>query len=1022
MSKASPEKNPANPSNTLSSASLRRVFLLAATTMIVTFFGEIVVMFILPHVLPKDHTEWTEALWDATFLSAILVALILPLLLRYRKRTLQDGQGAMRLQYALNQHAIVSITDATGRITFANDLFCQVSGYSREELLGQNHRLLGSKEHSREFFVGMWRTIAAGSIWRGELCNRNKSGGLYWVQTTIIPFMNEAGKPVEYVAIRTDITAQKTMKHAAEEHSVTLNTILDNLGEGVYSLDVEGKLNYINAEAQRLIGWSFDELAGKQLHNIVHHHSPNGSSMPPAECPIALAMQNNQIYRSREETFFRKDGTHFPVAMTGSPLHLAGASIGSVAVFSDISEELLLQRRLIEAKDAAEAATAAKGKFLANMSHEIRTPMNAILGMLNLLQNTELTARQLDYAKKTEGAAKSLLGLLNDILDFSKVEANKMTLESEPFRLDRLLEDLSVVLSANVGDKDIEVLFDIDETLPAVVQGDALRLQQVLINLGGNAVKFTTKGQVVLALRNLGNLGNSVAIEFSMQDSGIGIASENQAHIFSGFSQAEASTTRRFGGTGLGLAICKRLVELMGGDIRISSTVGVGSNFSFTVELPIVREVPMELFRPAQPNQAPRRVLVVDDNPIAGDLMLRMVQSLGWPADLARSGAQALEMVRTLRAFNDDPFPYPVVLIDWQMPEMDGWETTRRIREVSQQCTGPEPTLIMVTGHGHETLAKRSAEEQDMLNGFLVKPTTAAMLFDAIIDTTHCNSGLRQRAKGRISKRQLAGMRILVVEDNLINQQVADELLSAEGASVSLAANGQLGVDAVAAATPQFDVVLMDIQMPVLDGYSATRLIRDQLGLNNLPIVAMTANAMASDSEACLAAGMNEHIGKPFDIAKLVSVLIRITGFEAVQHEPQIEDATRSNEPTLIKIPGLDLATALAAMSGMSSLYVNIAKDFSALLESFVPELRATLAANEQKTAMMRLHTIKGNAGFLGAADLAKKAAEMEAMCEVDTGRTQWTLELDALAVIIQNTRTLLQQAIDQLIPNTEGD
>ena len=679
---------------------------------------------------------------------------------------------------------------------------------------------------------------------------------------------------------------------------------------------------------------------------------------------------------------------------------------------------------LVKSEAAADAANLAKSQFLANMSHEIRTPMNAIMGLLNLLQSTELTTRQRDYASKTEGAAQSLLGLLNDILDFSKVEAGKMTLESEPFHIDKLMRNLSVVLSAYVvGTKDIEVLFDIDPDLPWVVRGDAMRLQQVLINLGGNAVKFTSEGQVVLSLRKLAETENTVTIRFAVQDTGIGIAPEHQAHIFSGFSQAEGSTTRRFGGTGLGLAISKRFVELMGGDIQITSQQGVGSTFSFTLEIPTV-DVSMELQAKAQAQPIPpsilsQCVLVVDDNLIAAELTLRMVRSWGWTAELATSGKEAVERISAQCATATTEFPYPVIYMDWKMPEMDGWEATRQIRELADRNKLPQPSVIMLTAHGREMLSHRTEAEQELINCFLVKPATAAMLYGAWMDAQSGNAGIRKLTKGRSSTRQLTGMRILVVEDNLINQQVAEELLSSEGAIVSLAANGQLGVDAVAAAAPQFDVVLMDVQMPVLDGYGATRAIREELKLKDLPIIAMTANAMASDRHACLAAGMNEHIGKPFDMAKLVSLLIRMTGLHA---DVALSDTPDGSSPStsaslapdqpVPKVAGLDIQTALNRMAGMRSLYVRTAKDFVKIMDRAVPELQLCLNTGDKQQAMMQLHTLKGNAGTLGATEMAAQAATLEKLCKASAGLVECKAALAQFAVLVRDTQDKMREAI----------
>jgi two-component system, sensor histidine kinase and response regulator len=461
----------------------------------------------------------------------------------------------------------------------------------------------------------------------------------------------------------------------------------------------------------------------------------------------------------------------------------------------------------------------------------------------------------------------------------------------------------------------------------------------------------------------------------------------------------------------------------MGGNIALASVVGQGSTFTFVLEFPVARDIPVELALLKVGGLAPRRVLVVDDNPLAGDILLKMVRSWGWEADWASSGEAALEMIAKAQGQFPAALAYPTVYMDWQMPQMDGWECTRRLRQWAAQHQLPAPTIIMVTAHGRETLAQRSESEQNLLDGFLVKPVTASMLYDSLMDASTGNAAIRQFAKGRSSQRQLEGMRILVVEDNLINQQVADELLSSEGAMVSLAANGRLGVEAVAAAAPQFHAVLMDLQMPVLDGYGATRAIRQQLGLTQLPIIAMTANAMASDRDACLAAGMNEHIGKPFDMAQLVSLLIRITGF--APPEMQAVRAVQEPNPTQAQsaaqaqpgVAGLDLAAALNRMAGKQALYTKAARIFSKSLATLVPALRAQLLGADSAAATMLLHTIKGNAGTLGATALASKAGALEALCHTPQGLQQCVQELDALADEVHSTQEKLGQALAQLEP-----
>jgi len=495
---------------------------------------------------------------------------------------------------------------------------------------------------------------------------------------------------------------------------------------------------------------------------------------------------------------------------------------------------------LVQATEAAQTASTAKSQFLANMSHEIRTPMNAILGMLALLRKTSLDARQADYASKTEGAARSLLGLLNDILDFSKVEAGKMTLDAHAFSIDQLLRDLSVIVTANIGAKPVDVVFDIDPTLPRHLVGDAMRLQQVLINLIGNAIKFTAQGEVALSMKVVTQDAEAVTLEIAVRDTGIGIAPENQAKIFSGFTQAEASTTRRFGGTGLGVAISQRLVALMGGELQLTSALGEGSCFHFGLTL-------------------------------------------------------------ALASAEDDTFDEGVPL------------------------DGPS---IKAVGTGGQ---------------------------------------------------RLAGIRLLVVEDNLNNQQVARELLEDEGAIVQIANHGLEGVEAVAAADPPFDVVLMDLQMPVMDGFTATERIRQELGQRVLPIVAMTANALASDREACLASGMNDHVGKPFELDHLVSVLRRHAGRAALAAPLAVAGA--ATPPDVIvaaTAAGVQIDAALNRLGGKRDIYEHMLRRFLGDLDSAPGALQASAAANDAPAMARLMHTVKGVAATLGAVALAAEAANCE--------------------------------------------
>ena len=1263
---------------------------------------------------------------------------------------LRDNDALLRV---IHMHAIVSVADRAGRIVEANDAFCRISGYSREELFEQTHRIVNSGVQTARFWVEMWQTVAAGQPWHGEVCNRRKDGSFYWVDTLIAPFVDAEGKVEKYISIHTDITASKNAARELARERQRLDNILEGTSVGTWEWNVETGAIVVNDRWAQIVGYTLAELMpttlktwshlthpddlgratvqleqhfkgevdvyecevrlkhkaghwvwvlgrGKlfsrtddgrprwmagtlmdvtdrkqveaalrasrslldktgriagvggwevelatqtivwsdqtcRIHDREPGHQPSMEEAvnyyaPEAQTVVAQAVQrcidsgeafdielplvtakgrtiwvrsvgerecadgqtvrlvgtfqditarhrleaevrrknelvtsvienlpcglsvfdaelqlvasNNEFKRLLDfpDTLFVGGKTRFEdvirykaargeygsgnveatvqaiverarqrtephqferVRPDGIPLEIRGGPMpggGFVTTYTDISarhraeaelqrasallrgsidalddayalfdaadrmvlcnqpfrdlyplcadlmvpgarfediiragaergqyaeaigrvddwvaermtvhrqpSSLLTQRlgdgrilrigerrmadghtvgyrvditEFVRATEAAQEASRSKSQFLANMSHEIRTPMNAILGMLALLKKTELTARQADYTGKTEGAARSLLGLLNDILDFSKVEAGKMTLDLHPFRPDQVLRDLAVILGASTAGKPVEVLFDIDAQLPPVLVGDAMRLQQVLINLGGNAIKFTAEGEVVVSVAVVQRGSERVTLEVAVRDSGIGIAPENQQRIFNGFSQAEASTTRRFGGTGLGLAICQRLVGLMGGELRLDSAVGRGSRFHFRIELGIGSDSGGAELAPLRRRQPiALRVLVVDDKPLARELMQRMTQALGWQTTLAESGEAALDCLQGSAVFD-------AAFIDWQMPGLDGWQTCQRMREHCKAAA--TPLLIMVTAHGRDMLSQRSEQEQALVNGFLVKPVTASMLYDAVVDA-RCGPEalLTTRAGASSAVQRLPGMRLLVVEDNANNQQVAREFLGDEGAEVQIAENGLLAVEAVAAADPPFDVVLMDLQMPVMDGYTATTRIRQDLQKLTLPIVAMTANAMASDREACLAAGMNDHIGKPFDLDHLVAVLLRLSGRTPAAATTRSADASAPALPEAVlaaaSAAGVDIERALARLGGKLKVYGRTLRHFTADLQGLPPKLESHWQRGERDAVRRELHTLKGVAATVGVTALAKLAGEAETL------------------------------------------
>jgi two-component system sensor histidine kinase/response regulator len=659
----------------------------------------------------------------------------------------------------------------------------------------------------------------------------------------------------------------------------------------------------------------------------------------------------------------------------GKPTDIYGVS-------QDITEFKRLEAELITAKERAEAATKAKADFLANMSHEIRTPMNAIIGMSHLALRTELNPRQRDYVKKIHQSGEHLLGIINDILDFSKIEAGKVPIEKIDFEFDKVLENVSNLISEKATAKGLELIFDIGPSISSHLKGDPLRLGQILINFCNNAVKFTDKGEIIVKARVQDENVNGKLIYFSVSDTGIGLTKEQIGRLFRAFEQADTTTTRQYGGTGLGLAISKQLARLMGGDVGVTSEFGKGSTFWFTARLEKGETVACSMQRP---DLRGRRVLIIDDNSMAREVLAGMLTSMTFDVDEAPSGVDGIEMVR--QAANAGR-PYEIAFIDWQMPGMDGIETGKRI------CTLPNlpapPHLVMVTAYGREEVLKQA--ENNAFRSVLIKPVTASTLFDSAIQIL----GERQNKKEELQAGpdtdigQLRGARVLIVEDNELNQEVAMGLLETANMSIDLAENGEVAVRMIN--EKEYDLVLMDMQMPVMDGVAATCAIRSNPRFVSLPIIAMTANAMESDREICLKAGMNDHVAKPIDPDRLFATLKRWITVRppALSHDAPAGDAGKGFSEILPPVPeieGVEIADGLNRVAGNQRLYRQLLVKFAVRYADADEQISSLLQIGDRNGAERIAHTVKGVAANLGIKQVRFAAERLEkAIRESDEG------------------------------------
>ncbi|MBF0444844.1 MAG: response regulator, partial [Magnetococcales bacterium] len=615
--------------------------------------------------------------------------------------------------------------------------------------------------------------------------------------------------------------------------------------------------------------------------------------------------------------------------------------------------------------------------FLANMSHEIRTPMNAIIGLSHLCLQTRLTTRQKDYIYKVHNSATSLLRIINDILDFSKIDAGRLDMESIDFTLEEVLGTMASMVGLKAHEKKLEFLMETAVDIPPSLIGDPLRLGQILINLTNNAIKFTEQGEIAVITELLEKGDDFVRLQFTVRDTGIGLTQEQQSTLFQSFSQADASITRKYGGTGLGLTISQRLIELMNGKIKVESKLGIGSKFIFDVRLGVSLRVIEKNLIPTTDLRG-MKVLIVDDNESARNVIADYLTSFTFKVTRAIDGKEAIVLVQEADMAGE---PFDLIIMDYMMPDLDGISAAAKIRY--ELGLNKNPLVIMATAYGEENVVKRATKEAEV-DGFLVKPIDQSLLFDAIMEVFGKSSGKIDSTSFNFKESQdfkavLSGARILLVEDNEINQQVAFELLEQANITVLLASNGKQALDIVS--KEQLDGVLMDVQMPIMDGLTATREIRKDPHLKNLPILAMTANAMSGDREVCLDSGMQDHISKPIDPANMFSTLarwVKPAKPKAIVTKPNAanEDEAKLNLPP--EIPGIDTKSGMLRIGGKLDRYMVILSKFLLNQRESAKNIKTAILNSDFLTAKRIAHTLKGVAGTIGAASLQQKAQAIE--------------------------------------------
>jgi PAS domain S-box-containing protein len=838
------------------------------------------------------------------------------------------------LQRALDQHAIVSVTDARGDILFVNDNFCEISGYLREELIGQNHRIINSGTQPKAFFENLWATITSGVVWRGVICNRNRRGEHYWVQATIVPVLNADGVIERYIAARTDISARIKAESVIQRHSDLIEALFESIPLPVFVKDEQ--LRYVRGNDaffdNTLLGR--DAMIGRRMDEL---NLPASSWMSRSEEEELLATGSASAY---ETSHSLKDGTQVDLKITKAAIKGPdGKSTGLVGVVIDQSDIKQVTRELMAAKSAAESANRLKSDFLANMSHEIRTPMNGLIGMADLALNLAVDPTQREYLQIAKNSAMSLLQIINDILDFSKIEAGKLAIERIDFDMAQLLSEALRPMAVKAAEKGLELVLDIDDGFPAIVRGDPGRIRQILLNLVSNAIKFTMQGEIVVSASARLD-GPTAHVELSVTDTGVGIEAASLATLFDPFTQEDSTITRRFGGTGLGLSITRRLSEAMGGSVSVESETGKGSHFRCLIPMAWSTAESAPLDDPKRLLSG-RRIAVVDDNPRSAAILAGQLAKLGIDSQSFTDPHKALASISAR------PGEFAAAIVDLSMPELDGLTLCQTL---TQQMGEKAPVLLLTSASASSSALQM---KQAGIQAHLLKPGTLPDLQSILGAMFKVKAALPERRVDDLAERSamtaqepssVSGIDVLLVEDNLVNQKLARTWLNRWGIHCTVAENGAIALERLS--ERRFDLVLMDCQMPVMDGFEASARIRalDDPDMRAIPIIAMTANAMAGDRERCLAAGMDDYISKPISTTYLKEAIERLARKREQFGAPLVSEfdyaqALRRADPDTISI---------------------IAESFIESMETDFTKMATALSVLDWPEVMRLAHSAKG--------------------------------------------------------------